>query len=127
MFDQLLKQNEAMMKSMQSMMTLDAFGQAMKPMTHLLELQRSMLESLAEEQTQLSTELMTDALEETRAVCNCESVSELMEVHKNFLQKYQEKMAELAKKQASSWTQVSEEALGVMKKNAEEMAKSFQK
>ena len=40
-----------MMKSMQSMMTLDAFEQAMKPMTHLLELQRSMLESLAEEQT----------------------------------------------------------------------------
>lgn len=127
MFDQLLKQNEAMMKSMQSMMTLDAFEQAMKPMTHLLELQRSMLESLAEEQTQLSTELMTDALEEARAVCNCESVPELMEVHKNFLQKYQEKMAELAKKQASSWTQVSEEALSVMKKNAEEMAKSFQR
>jgi len=126
-FDQLLKQNEAMMKSMQSMMTLDAFEQAMKPMTHLLELQRSMLESLAEEQTQLSTELMTDALEEARAVSNCESVPELMEVHKNFLQKYQEKMAELAKKQASSWTQVSEEALSVMKKNAEEMAKSFQK
>jgi len=121
-FDQLLKQNEAMMKSMQSMMTLDAFEQA-----HLLELQRSMLESLAEEQTQLSTELMTDALEEARAVCNCESVPELMEVHKNFLQKYQEKMAELAKKQASPWTQVSEEALSVMKKNAEEMAKSFQK
>ena len=127
MFDQLLKQNEAMMKSMQSMMTLDAFEQAMKPMTHLLELQRSMLESLAEEQTQLSTELMTDALEEARAVSNCESVPELMEVHKNFLQKYQEKMAELAKKQASSWTQVSEEALSVMRKNAEEMAKSFQK
>ena len=127
MFDQLLKQNEAMMKSMQSMMTLDAFEQAMKPMTHLLELQRSMLESLAEEQTQLSTELMTDALEEARAVCNCGSVPELMEVHKNFLQKYQEKMAELAKKQASSWTQVSEEALSVMKKNAEEMAKPFQK
>ena len=127
MFDQLLKQNEAMMKSMQSMMTLDAFGQAIKPMTHLLELQRSMLESLAEEQTQLSTELMTDALEEARAVCNCKSMPELMEVHKNFLQKYQEKMAELAKKQASSWTQVSEEALGVMKKNAEEMAKSVQK
>ena len=127
MFDQLLKQNEAMMKSMQSMMSLDAFEQAMKPMTHLLELQRSMLESLAEEQTQLSTELMTDALEEARAVSNCESVPELMEVHKNFLQKYQEKMAELAKKQASSWTQVSEEALSVMKKNAEEMAKSFQK
>jgi hypothetical protein len=36
-------------------------------------------------------------------------------------------MADLAKKQASSWTQVSEEALSVMKKNAEEMAKSFQK
>ena len=62
MFDQLLKQNEAMMKSMQSMMTLDAFEQAMKPMKHLLGLQRSMLESLAEEQTQLSTELMTLSL-----------------------------------------------------------------
>ena len=71
---------------MQSMMTLDAFGPAMKPMTHLLELQRSMLESLAEQQTQLSTELMTDALEEARALCNCGSVPELMEVHKNFLQ-----------------------------------------
>ena len=96
-------------------------------MTHLLELQHSMFESMAEEQTQLSTEMMMDTLEEARAVCNCESMPELLEVHKNFLQKYQEKMAELAKKQASSWTQVSEEALSVMKKNAEEMAKSFQK
>lgn len=81
-----------------SMITPDAFEQVMMPMTHLLEPQRSMLESLAEEQTQLSTELMTDALEEARAVCNCESVPELMEVHKNFLQKYQEKMVEFAKK-----------------------------
>ena len=96
-------------------------------MTHLLELQHSMFESMAEEQTQLSTEMMMDTLEEARAVCNCESMPELLEVHKNFLQKYQEKMAELAKNPASSWTQVSEEALSVMKKNAEEMAKSFQK
>lgn len=91
----LLLQNDAMIKSM---ITPDAFEQVMMPMTHLLEPQRSMLESLAEEQTQLSTELMTDALEEARAVCNCESVPELMEVHKNFLQKYQEKMVEFAKK-----------------------------
>ena len=91
----LLLQNDAMI---QSMITPDAFEQVMMPMTHLLEPQRSMLESLAEEQTQLSTELMTDALEEARAVCNCESVPELMEVHKNFLQKYQEKMVEFAKK-----------------------------
>ena len=83
----LLLQNDAMIKSM---ITPDAFEQVMMPMTHLLEPQRSMLESLAEEQTQLSTELMTDALEEARAVCNCESVPELMEVHKNFLQKYQD-------------------------------------
>ena len=62
MFDQLLKQNEEMLKSMQSMMNLDAFEKAMKPMSDLLELQRSMLESLAEEQTQLSTEMMADAL-----------------------------------------------------------------
>ncbi len=52
---------------------------------------------------------------------------ELMEVHKKFLQKYQEKMAELAKKQASSWTQVSEETLNLMKKNTEEIAKSLNK
>ena len=91
----LLLQNDAMIKSM---ITPDAFEQVMMPMTHLLEPQRSMLESLAEEQTQLSTELMTDALEEARAVCNCESVPELMDVHKNFLQKYQEKMVEFAKK-----------------------------
>jgi phasin family protein len=127
MFDQLLKQNEEMLKSMQSIMNLDAFEKAMKPMTDLLELQRSMLESLAEEQTQLSTEMMADALEEARAVCQCESMHELMEVHKKFLQKYQEKMAELAKKQASSWTQVSEETLNLVKKNTEEMAKSFKK
>jgi hypothetical protein len=50
-----------------------------------------------------------------------------MEVHKKFLQKYQEKMAELAKKQASSWTQVSEETLNLVKKNTEEMAKSLKK
>ena len=83
---------------MQSMMNLDAFEKTMKPMTDLLKLQRSILESLAEEQTQLSTEMMADALEEARAACQCESMPELMEVHKKFLQKYQEKMAELAKK-----------------------------
>ena len=112
---------------MQSMMNLDAFEKTMKPMTDLLELLRSMLESLAEEQTQLSTEMMADALEEARAVCQYESMSELMEVHKKFPQKYQEKMAELAKKQASSWIQVSEETLNLVKKNTEEMAKSLNK
>ena len=62
MFDQLLKQNEEMLKSMQSMMNLDVFEKTMKSMSDLLDLQRSMLESLAEEQTQLSTEMMADAL-----------------------------------------------------------------
>ena len=112
---------------MQSMMNLDAFEKAMKPMTDLLELQRSMLESLAEEQTQLSTEMMADALEGARADCQCESMPELMEVHKKFLQKYREKMADLTKKQASSWTQISEEALNLVKKNIEEMAQSLNK
>ena len=71
--------------------------------------------------------MMADSLEEARAVCQCESMPELMEVHKKFLQKYQEKMAALAKKQASSWTQVSEETLNLVKKNTEEMAKSLNK
>ena len=97
------------------------------PMTALLELQRSTLESLAEEQTQLSTEIMPDALEEERAVCQCKSMPELMEVHKKCLQKYQEKMAELAKKHAPPWTQVSKEMLNLVKKNTEEMAKSSNK
>ncbi len=82
---------------MQSMMNLDAFEKTMKPMTDILELQRSMLESLAEEQTQLSIEIMADAREEARAVSQCESMPKLIEVHERFLQKYQEKMAELAK------------------------------
>ena len=68
---------------MQSMMNLDAFEKTIKLMLDLLELQRSMLESLAEEQIQLSTEMMADALEEARAVCQCELMPELMEVHKN--------------------------------------------
>ena len=127
MFDQLLKLNEEMLKSMQSMMNLDAFEKAMKPMTDLLELQRSMLESLAEEQTQLSIEMMADALEEARTVCQCQSMPELMEVHKKFLQKYREKISDLTKKQASSWSQISEEALNLVKRNTEEMAKSLNK
>ena len=85
MFDQLLKQNEEMLKSMPSMMNLDTIEKVFKPMTDLLGLQRSMLESLAEEQTLLSTEMMADALAEARAVCQCESMPELMEVHKKFL------------------------------------------
>ena len=78
-------------------MNLDTFVKTIKRMTHLLELQHSMLESLAEEQTQLSTQMMTDALEEARAVCQCESMLELMEVHKKILQKYQEKWLNLRK------------------------------
>ena len=116
MFDQLPKQNEEMLKSMKSKMNLDAFVKTIKPTIALLELQYSKVESLVEEQTQLSTEMMADSLEEARAVCQCESMPELMEVHKKFLQKYQEKMAELAQKQASSWTQVSEETLNFLKK-----------
>ena len=94
MFDQLPKQNEEMSKTMQAMMNLDAFVKTIKPMTHLLELQRSMLESLAEEQTQRSTEMMADALEEARAVCQCESMSELMEGSiKNSFRSTKRKMA----------------------------------
>ncbi len=40
MFDQLPKQNEEMLKSMQSMMNLDAFVNTIKPTIALLELQR---------------------------------------------------------------------------------------
>lgn len=127
MFDQLLKQNEAMMKSMQSMMDMSAFEQATKPMATLLAMQRSMLETMAEQQTALTTELMSDCLDEARAVCQCDSVPEMVEIHKKYLSKYQEKMAELAKQNAHSMTQMSEETLGLMKKNAEAMAKSLQK
>ena len=54
---------------------------------------------------------MADALEEARAVSECESMPELIEVYEKFLQKYQKKMAELTKNQTSSWTLVSEETL----------------
>ena len=127
MFDQILKQNEEMMKTMQSMMGLDALQKATKPMTDLLEMQRAMFESLAEQQTQLTTELMTDYLEEARQMCQCESVPQVMEIHKKFLTRYQEKMAELAKKQAASMTQLSEEALNVMKKNTKDLASTLNK
>lgn len=127
MFDQLLKQNEEMMKTMQSMMGLDAFQKATKPMTELLEMQRAMLESLTEQQTQLTTELMSDCLEEARQMCQCDSVPEVMEIHKKFLTRYQEKMAALAKKQAASMTQLSEEALSMMKKNTKDLAKTLNK
>ena len=56
-----------------------------------------MLESLAEEQTQLSTEMMADALEEARAVCQCESMSELMEVHKKHFRSTERKWLSLRK------------------------------
>jgi len=127
MFDQILKQNEEMMKTMQSMMGLDALQKATKPMTDLLEMQRAMFESLTEQQTQLTTELMTDYLEEARQMCQCESVPQVMEIHKKFLTRYQEKMAELAKKQAASMTQLSEEALNVMKKNTKDLASTLNK
>ena len=83
MFDQLPKQNEEMLKSMKSKMNLDAFVKTIKPTIALLELQYSKVESLVEEQTQLSKEMMADSLEEARAVCQCESIPELMEVQKN--------------------------------------------
>ena len=127
MFDHLLKQNEAMMKSMQSMMDMSAFEEATKPMATLLEMQRGMLETMAEQQTALTTELMSDCLDEARAVCQCDSMPEMMEIHKKYLSKYQEKMAELAKQNAQSMTQMSEETLGLIKKNTEAMAKSFKK
>ena len=43
-----------------------------------------MLESFAEEQTQLPTEMMADSLVEARAVCQCKSMPELAEVYKKF-------------------------------------------
>ena len=60
--------------------------------------------------------MMANALEKAGAICQCESMPELTEIHKKFLQQYQEKMAELTKKQASSWTQVSEKTLKFAKK-----------
>ena len=54
-----------------------------------------MLESSTEEQTQLSTEMVADPLVEARAVCQCESLPELVEVHKKIFQKCQEKRLSL--------------------------------
>jgi predicted HAD superfamily phosphohydrolase YqeG len=116
MFDQLLKQNQAMM---QSMLDMNAYEQAMKPMATLLEAQRAMLETMAEQHTAISTELMSDCLDEARAVCQCDSIPDMMEIHKKYLSQYQAKMAELAKHNAHQMTQMSEEALGLMKQNAD--------
>lgn len=41
-----MKQNEAMMKQFQTMMGADALAQMMKPYTNLLEMQRSVIESI---------------------------------------------------------------------------------
>lgn len=127
MFDQLMKQNEAMLKSMQSMMGLEAMQNAMKPMVDLLEMQRTMFETLAEENMRLANELMADCLDEARLACQCESMPEMMEVQKKFAVKYQEKMAELVKSQAASLTQVSEQALKVMTENAQAVIPNIQK
>lgn len=127
MFDQIMKQNEEMLKTMQSMMGADAMQKAMKPMTDLMAMQRSMFESIAEQQTVLATELMADYLDEASAICHCDSLPEMMEIHKKYLTKVQEKMADLAKKQAASVTQMGEETLKVMKKNSQEVAKTLKK
>ena len=97
MFDQLLEQNEEILKSMQSMMNLDAFVKIIKPRIAPPELQRSMLESLAEEQIKLPTGMMADSLEEASAVCQCESMPELTEIVKKGIRVPREK-AKLSEK-----------------------------
>ena len=84
MFEQLMKQNEAMMKQFQTMMGADALAQMMKPYTNLLEMQRSVIESITEEQTRVATELMNDYLEEARQVCSCNSLPEAVEIQKAY-------------------------------------------
>lgn len=126
MFEQLMKQNEAMMKQFQTMMGADALAQMMKPYTHLLDMQRSVIESITEEQTRVATELMNDYLEEARQVCSCNSLPEAMEIQKAYLAKVQERMAALAKKQAESFTKLGEESIQVMKHSAEDLMKTMQ-
>jgi phasin family protein len=125
-FEQLMKQNEAMMKQFQTMMGADALAQMMKPYTHLLDMQRSVIESITEEQTRVATELMNDYLEEARQVCSCNSLPEAMEIQKAYLAKVQERMAALAKKQAESFTKLGEESIQVMKHSAEDLMKTMQ-
>ncbi|MDP5324141.1 MAG: TIGR01841 family phasin [Litorivicinaceae bacterium] len=126
MFEQLMKQNEAMMKQFQTMMGADALAQMMKPYTNLLEMQRSVIESITEEQTRVATELMNDYLEEARQVCSCNSLPEAVEIQKAYLAKVQERMAVLAKKQAESFTKLGEESIQVMKHSAEDLMKNMQ-
>ncbi len=127
MFDQMMKQNEELLKLMQSMMGTEAMEKAFKPMAELMEMQRGLLESVAEQQTELATELMSDYLEEASALCQCDSMPAMMEVHKKYLTKVQEKMAQLAKKQTASMTQLGEETLKVMKTNTDQLAKTLNK
>ena len=126
MFEQLMKQNEAMMKQFQSMMGAEAYAQMMKPYTNLLEMQRSLIETITEEQTRVATDLVNDYLEEARQVCGCNSLPEAMEVQKAYLAKVQERMAALAKKQADSFTKLGEESIHVMKQSAADLMKTMQ-
>jgi len=121
-----MKQNEAMMKQFQSMMGADALAQMMKPYTNLLDMQRSLIESITEEQTRVATELVNDYLEEARQVCACNSLPDAVEIQKAYIARVQERMATLAKKQAETFTKLGEESIQVMKHSAEDMMKSMQ-
>ena len=109
------KMIEDMQANMKQAFDMKSYETAMKPMTHLFEINKATVEALAEQQTALVKELAEGAMEQAKALSAEKDLAAVVESQKSYLQWLQARLIDAAKVSQETLVKSRDEATNVVK------------
>ena len=109
------KMIEDMQESMKQAFDVKSYEIVMKPMTDLFEVNKSTIETLAEQQTVLAKELVKGAMEQAKALSAEKDMATVVESQKSYLQGLQTRLIDAAKASQETLVKSRDEATNIVK------------
>lgn len=109
------KMIEDMQESMKQAFDVKSYEIVMKPMTDLFEVNKSTVETLAEQQTVLAKELVKGAMEQAKALSAEKDMATVVESQKSYLQGLQTRLIDAAKASQETLVKSRDEATNIVK------------
>ena len=109
------KMIEDMQESMKQAFDVKSYEIVMKPMTDLFEVNKSTVETLAEQQTVLAQELVKGAMEQAKALSAEKDMATVVESQKSYLQGLQTRLIDAAKASQETLVKSRDEATNIVK------------
>ena len=109
------KMIEDMQANMKQAFDLKSYEVVMKPMTDLLEVNKSTVEALAGQHTALAKELVEGAMEQAKALSTEKDMVAAVESQKSYLQGLQARLIDAAKVSQETLVKSRDEATNIVK------------